>query len=77
MSNRLDQDREKELTPIRMNYALVKLDKAGILEFETTETSISFLFKGNKITLFPYSGWFQGKGVKAGRGIDKLIKQIK
>jgi len=26
--------------------------------------------------VWPYTGWFSGKGVKDGRGIKKLLKQI-
>lgn len=77
MSNRQDQEREARLQPIRMGTALVELDKAGILEFETDNTTIKFNFKGNTITFFPYSGWHQGKGIKAGRGLQNLLKQLK
>lgn len=77
MSNRLDQEREKELQPERMEYAIKKLDELGIkLNFQD-QTTIRFFWKGNYISLYPYSGWHQGKGIVAGRGIDKLLSQLK
>ena len=77
MSNRLDQEREKELEPKRMEYAIGQLHAAGVQSvFVVTNKSLEFDYKGNKITLWPYSGWFQGKGIKAGRGIQKLLTQL-
>lgn len=38
--------------------------------------AIKFKYNGNEVTFYPYKGWFSGKGLKAGRGIDNLIKQL-
>lgn len=76
MSQRLDQDREKELTPNRFQYAMDKLNELGIGEINIDDTKIQFKHNGETITLYPYSGWFSGKTVKDGRGIDLLLKQI-
>ena len=38
---------------------------------------LQFDFKGSTIRLFPYTGWFSGKTVKAGRGLNNLLKQIR
>lgn len=77
MSNRLNQEREAELQPKRMEYAIEKLTGLGIkLDFQD-ETTIRFFWKGNKIEFYPFSGWHQGKGIVAGRGIDNLLKQLK
>lgn len=78
MSNRLDQEREKRLEPKRIAYAherLTTLTEVDILE--TTDKRIIFKFKGHKVTLYPYSGYFNGKSVKPGRGIDYLLQQLK
>lgn len=77
MSNRLNQDREKELQPKRMQYAKEQIESLGYKVFFEDETCLKFLFKENIIYLFPYSGWHQGQGIKQGRGIEKLLKQIK
>ena len=69
MSNRLDQVREEEETPKRAEYVRGKLEELGL--------EIRFQFKGNTIKLWPYSGWFSGKGVNDGRGIKKLLGQLK
>jgi len=77
MSNRLDQVREKQLTPKRIDYAKEKLGELGInVEYEDS-LELRFQFEGNTIKLWPYSGWFSGKGLKDGRGINKLLRQLK
>ena len=77
MSNRLNQEREKELEPQRMEYATKLLNSMGFSVFAITEKCLQFDFKGEKIIFFPYSGWFSGKTIKDGRGLQKLLNQIK
>lgn len=75
---RLDIEKQKSLEPKRLAYAherITTLSDCDILE--TTEKRIVFKFKGEKVTLYPYSGYFSGKSVKAGRGIDYLLQQLK
>lgn len=74
---RLNQERQKELEPKRLQYAKEQIEKLGLVIKEMDSTKIQFEYKGNTITLFPYSGWHSGKGIVAGRGIDKLLKQLK
>lgn len=76
MSNRLDKEREKELQPKRMEYAINELTELGFDIVVTDDTKIKFLYNESWITLYPYSGWFTGKTVKDGRGIDNLLKQL-
>jgi hypothetical protein len=77
MSNRLDQEREQKLSPVRRDYAIKQLFDVGIIDIYRDETKIQFDFKGSKVTLYFYSGWFTGKGIRDGRGIDMLLKQLK
>lgn len=77
MSNRLDQEREKELQPERIEYAKKQIETLGYEIAFSNETEIQFLFKGNVIRFYPYSGWHQGTGIKAGRGLQKLLTQVK
>lgn len=74
---RLDIDRQKELEPERMEYALKQLHSKGIMSITILDNSIEFLFNGEKVKFFPYSGWHTGKSIKDGRGIQNLLKQIK
>jgi len=74
---RLDLDRQKELEPKRLEFAKNIIKKLGYeITFEC-ETRIEFHFKGYKVELYPYSGWHTGKSIQDGRGIQKLINQIK
>ena len=76
MSKRLNQEREKRLQPDRIKSAKAEIERLGfVIEYED-ETSLKFQYLGNLITLFPYSGWFSGKGIKDGRGLKNLLVQI-
>lgn len=75
MSNRLDKERESELQPRRMQFALDELKKLGY-QTEFDHTKIEFSHNGNKIQFFPYSGWHTGKGIIDGRGWKNLKKQL-
>lgn len=77
MSSREDQDREAALQPKRVEYALSKFKELGIEVVDINNTTISFIWKGSKCQIFPYSGWHSGKTIKDGRGIDNLLKQLK
>lgn len=76
MSNRLNQEREVRLQPDRVKYAIGKIQALGFEISRKDNTRIQFTYKGNVVTFFPYSGWHTGKGIKDGRGIEKLIKQL-
>lgn len=76
MSNRLDQEREAELQPKRIEFAISELKKKGIVTFISDKTTVKFNYKGETVTLFPYSGWHTGKSVKDGRGLQNLLNQI-
>jgi hypothetical protein len=74
---RLNTDRQKELEPKRMEYAEEKLSELNIPAIRYSDAELHFEWKGNTIKLFPYSGWFTGKGIKDGRGLQKLLDQLK
>lgn len=75
---RLNIDRQKELEPERMVYAIQEIEKLG---YKTAicpnGKSLKFLFEQHVITFFPYSGWHTGKTIKDGRGLKNLLTQIK
>jgi len=77
MSNRLDKEREQRLQPERMDYAVKEIEKLGYAITYRDKTRIQFGFMDSYVTLFPYSGWHTGKTIKDGRGIEKLLAQIK
>lgn len=77
MAKRLDTKKQKQLEPVRMQYAINKISALGFQITKENETEISFEFKGSKVKFFPYSGWHSGKTITDGRGIEKLLKQLK
>lgn len=77
MSNRLDQEREAELQPKRMEVAKLAIQKLNLEIVQEDETKIVFIYKGSPIHYYPYSGWQTGKTIKDGRGLHNLLKQLK
>ncbi len=74
---RLDTDRQNEIEPVRMEFAKEKLQELGIeITFEN-KNELRFEYKGELVRLFPFSGWHSGKSINDGRGIFKLINQLK
>lgn len=72
---RLNIERQQELEPKRIMFGKQEIEKLG---FKCTEHEkhLTFDFNGNTITYFPYSGWHSGKGIKPGRGVHNLLKQL-
>jgi len=75
MSSRLNQEREKQLQPKRMQFAINELVDRGF-KLQSDETKIIFDYKGSPVTFYPYSGWASGKTIKDGRGLQNLLKQL-
>lgn len=74
---RLNIERQQELEPKRIDYAVKELENIGVEIMQRTNTEIQFLHKGKVVKFFPYSGWASGATIKDGRGIKRLIKQLK
>jgi hypothetical protein len=74
---RLDLDTQKRLEPERFKYAKEQIEKLGFKINQINNHEIQFVFKNKIVKLFPYSGWFSGKSIKDGRGIQNLLNQLK
>lgn len=72
------QETIDKITKDRLNYAIKLFKENGIThsEFDQQAKSIKISHNGGIVTFFPYTGWFTGKSVVDGRGINNLIKQI-
>lgn len=68
-----------KITEQRLWYAIEMLDKlkpqVEVIEYD--EMSVKFTYKGHLVTHFAYTGWHTGKSIKDGRGVNKLLKQLK
>jgi hypothetical protein len=74
---RLDTNRQMELEPKRMEYAIAEIQKLGYIVTQQGSTQLTFQFKGHTVHFFPYSGWHSGASIKDGRGLKELLLQIK
>lgn len=73
---RLDTERQIKLEPHRMQIAIDKLQALGKY-VENDDKAIWFIHNKEMVTYWPYSGWHSGKGIKDGRGLENLLKQLK
>jgi len=63
--------------PGRISYARTKLEERGIVYlYNENIKAIEFVHKGCIIRFYPYTGWFSGRTVKDGRGLENLLKQL-
>ena len=60
-----------------MDFAIKQLTELGYKVTTEQNHAISIIFKGERVMVYPYTGWFTGKTVKDGRGIKNLLKLIK
>jgi hypothetical protein len=77
MSNRLDQEREAELQPKRMQVACDAISLRGYAITYLDTTRLEFEHNGHVVRFYPYSGWHTGRSIKDGRGLQNLLKQLK
>lgn len=75
--SRLDTERQEALEPIRVDHAREKLQALGLKVLYAFANEIGFNYNGKLVKLYPYSGWFTGKTVTDGRGLDNLLAQLK
>lgn len=71
------KERRAGSEPDRRDYVIRELTARGFAPaWDEAAKAVTFTLRGNTITVYPYKGWFSGKGVKDGRGIRKLLKQL-
>lgn len=62
----------------RMRHVKARIEQYGYEVTSDEENNcLTFEFKGNTIYVYPYTGLFKGKGINPGRGLKKLLMQIK
>lgn len=74
---RLNIERQIELEPQRMEYAKTQISALGYEVSEHEGNELRFYHKEKIVKFFPYSGWATGATIKDGRGLRKLLDQLK
>lgn len=74
---RLNIERQRRLEPTRIEIAIARITELGYKIKYQTDTEICFDFNGSPVKFWPYSGWHTGQTIKDGRGLNKLLRQIK
>lgn len=71
------KERRQQKEAGRINYAKRKLEERKIVYiYNKNIKTLEFAYKGCVIRYYPYTGWFSGRSVKDGRGLENLLKQI-
>lgn len=63
--------------PRRAAYARQEITKLGYELSLDNGVVLEFNYKGSPVRFYPYTGWATGRTIKDGRGIARLLKQIK
>lgn len=71
------KEERREITKDRKEYVVNQLIAAGVKPLQVYEKHCEFYHKGEKVTHWYYTGWHAGKSIQDGRGISKLLKQIR
>lgn len=75
---RLNIERQNKLEPQRVKHAIDCITQLGYNVTGTvTDKVINFEYKGHTVKFFPYSGWHTGKSINDGRGLKRLLDQIR
>lgn len=72
MKEQKRKERER-LQPQRLEYSFKLLKEQG---YHVTKVDETELLVEDFIKFFPFTGWWSGKGVGSGRGIQHLIKAL-
>lgn len=71
------QEQAKVTEPSQVSDALNSLRELGYHpRWNPAQKSITFYYFGSKCTFFPRNGYFNGKGLRPGYGLDNLIEQL-
>jgi len=74
---RLNTERQNKLEPLRFAAAKQKIMDLGYEITSETTVELIFKFNGSNVRFYPYSGWHTGRSIVDGRGLQKLLNQIK
>lgn len=74
---KVQRKKEREaIEPSRLEYSTDKLMQAGHRVGLNPDDDKSIIVNGY-IKFWPYTGWYSGKGVGSGRGLNNLIERLK
>lgn len=72
------KERRIKKEPYRVKYAADKLHRLGYeTHYIEDQKRLEFIYQGEIVRFYPYSGWHTGKTIQDGRGINKLLKQLR
>ena len=74
----LKKEKRYKEEPERINYAINRLQELGYeVHYRQDQKCVEFIYRGGIVRVYPYTGWYTGRAIKDGRGINTLLKQLK
>ena len=70
------QEQRQRVEPMRLEHAQRRLQDEGYTVTTSLKDSKA-LMVDDYVTFWPFSGWYSGKGIGSGRGLNHLIKSLK
>jgi len=76
MPKRLNQNRQDELEPYRIETTKFALQELGAKNLRMIDYGAGFRFNflDLEVRFWPYSGWWSGSKIGSGRGFRKLLQ---
>ena len=77
MTKTLDWKRKREhVFPGRVDYVRKMLKEIGITRITEDRYTLIIDYKGHKIRYSPFTGGYTGTGIRSGKGLENLIKEL-
>jgi len=71
------QERRNRREPGRIAFVEKQLSNIGYkTEYDGFNKCLIFKHKGNACKIYPFTGWWTGKGIGSDRGVKKLLRKL-
>lgn len=71
----IKREKRKNVESKRVEYSIKVLTDLGY-ECKTDGCVVYFTHNNKSCHIYPYTGWWSGKGIGSDRGIKKLVKKL-
>lgn len=71
------KERRDRREPGRVAFVEKQLANIGYkTEYDGFNKCLIFKYKGNTCKIYPFTGWWTGKGIGSDRGVKKLLRKL-
>lgn len=71
------KERRDRIEPRRVAFVEKQLSSIGYrTKYDSFDRCLIFKHKGNVCKIYPFTGWWTGKGIGSDRGVKKLLRKL-